>query len=76
MRNEILGESCRKFRIEVLDKTLKEVEGSDDIQLLSAFEHGRSTNYNHVFKYVGACDSEKQVDLFMETLKFVAQYFY
>lgn len=70
-----LGLSCRKFRIEVLRKTLKEVQGNDSgIKTLSAFEHGRSTNYEHIFKYINACDNEKQVELFMNTLYFLAEY--
>lgn len=76
-RHEMLGMWCRKFRNDVLNKTLAEVQGSHkNIKALSAFEHGRSTNYEHVFKYINACDNEKQIELFMETLKFVAKYFY
>lgn len=76
MNNKILGVECRNFRIEVLEKTLKEVEGSEDIQLLSAFEHGRSTNYRHVFKYISACNNKGQTGLFMERLKFIAKHYY
>lgn len=73
----ILGKHCRKFRLEILDKTLKEVQGMEyGIKALSAFEHGRSTNYEHIFKYINACDNEKQIDLFMETLRYVAKFFY
>lgn len=63
--------------MEVLNKTLQDVQGSSEgIKTLSAFEHGRSTNFNHIFKYIEACDTEEQIELFMETLQFVAKYFY
>lgn len=76
MLNEYhLGKACRKFRIDVLRKTLKEVQKSESgIKTLSAFEHGRSTNYEHIFKYINACDNERQIDLFIETLIFIAKY--
>lgn len=76
MANRILGKHCRQFRIEILEKTLKEVEQDDYIKTLSAFEHGRSNNYEHVFKYINACDSEDQLELFIETLIFVAENYY
>lgn len=70
-----LGKACRKFRMDVLGKTLKQVQGTDSgIKTLSAFEHGRSSNYEHIFKYINACDNEKQVDLFCQTLHFLAKY--
>lgn len=70
-----LGKACRKFRMDVLGKTLKQVEGTDSgIKTLSAFEHGRSSNYEHIFKYINACDNEKQVELFMNTLEFLSKY--
>lgn len=76
MRNRILGKYCRTFRIETLGKTLKEVEQDDYIKTLSAFEHGRSNNYEHVFKYINACDTEEQVQLFMKMLTHIANIFY
>lgn len=77
MSNKLLGSHMRTFRIDILDKTLKEVQGSElGIKTLSAFEHGRSSNYEHIFKYINACDSEKQVDLLMETLIFLAKHFF
>lgn len=45
------GEYCRKYRMEK-GATLKDIEGSDDIKALSAFEMGRSTNISHLLKYV------------------------
>ena len=70
-----LGLACRKFRMDVLGKTLKQVQGNDSgIKALSAFEHGRSSNYEHIFKYINACDNENQVELFLQTLHFLAKY--
>lgn len=75
--NRVLGKLCRKFRLEVLEMTLKDVQGSlEGIKTLSAFEHGRSTNYEHIFKYINACETEEQVLLFMDTLHFVARNFF
>lgn len=76
MANRILGNYCRTFRIETLGKTLKEVEQDDYIKTLSAFEHGRSNNYEHVFKYINACDTEEQVQLFMKMITHIANIFY
>lgn len=45
-----LGQFCREYRLSI-GTTLKDIEGSDDIKSLSAFEHGRSTNFNHYLKY-------------------------
>lgn len=77
MSAEILGTMCRNFRLEVLQKTLIEVQGSKEgIKALSAFEHGRSKNYEHIMKYINACDTEKQTKLFIQTIKFIANHFY
>ena len=75
-KRRMLGAMCRNFRIDVLGKTLKEVEGSEDVKLLSAFEHGRSTNYKHFFKYFEACDNEDQEQILIDKLKFVAKAYY
>lgn len=67
----------RDFRMNVLNKTLQDVQGSNEgIKTLSAFEHGRSTNFNHIFKYFNACDNEEQVDLLIERLIFIAELIY
>lgn len=49
--NKDIGEYCRKYR-ESKQVTLQELGGADQIKNLSAFEHGRSTNVNHLTKYV------------------------
>lgn len=57
-----IGKYCRKFRINELELTLREVEGSENVKALSSFEHGRSSNIKHILKYVRCCkDSEQQL---------------
>ena len=63
-----IGKYCRKFRIVELEMTLKEVEGSENVKALSSFEHGRSSNMNHLFKYVRKCKDKEQRFLFLQGL--------
>lgn len=49
-------------------KTLKEIEGSEDVKTLSSFEHGRSSNLNHMFKYINHCEDDKQKLIFINGL--------
>ena len=51
MNSKEIGEYCRKYR-ESKQVTLLELGGVDQIKILSAFEHGRITNVNHLTKYV------------------------
>lgn len=46
----MLGQFCRDYRLSK-GVTLKDIEGNDHIKALSAFEMGRSTNYEHFLKY-------------------------
>ena len=61
-----IGKYCRYYRMNVLKKTLKEVEGSFNVKALSAFEHGRSTNINHLLKYVKSCKNYEQKIEFLQ----------
>ena len=63
-----IGKYCRYYRLTVLEKTLKEVEGSENIKTLSGFEHGRSTNLEHLIKYVKHCESREQKQEFLQGL--------
>lgn len=67
-RSYKVGQYCRYFRKHVLYKTLKEIEGSEDVKTLSSFEHGRSSNLNHMFKYIIHCDDDKQRLVFINGL--------
>lgn len=55
-----VGKYCKNFRMIELEKTLREVGGEGNFKTLSSFEHGRSTNINHLWKYVKACNSHEQ----------------
>lgn len=46
-------------------KTLKEVEGGENIKALSAFEMGRSSNIAHFQKYVDLAISLGDFDAFV-----------
>lgn len=56
----LIGFHCRQYRIDKLNKTLEQVEGSDKIKTLSSFEHGKSSNIEHFFKYLNACETKSQ----------------
>lgn len=63
-----IGKYCRKYRFNVLELTLREVERGENIKPLSSFEHGRSTNINHLLKYVKACETRQQRIDFLQGL--------
>lgn len=67
-RNYKVGQYCRYFRKHILHKTLKEIEGSEDVKTLSSFEHGRSSNLNHMFKYINHCENDVQKLTFINGL--------
>ena len=76
-KEKILGRYMRDFRLNVLNKTLQDVQGSSEgIKTLSAFEHGRSTNFNHIFKYINACNTEEQIDLLLDILRYISEVIY
>lgn len=54
---------CKQFREEILKITLQEMENKTGINLktLSAFEHGRSTNINHLNSYYKICDEDQKI---------------
>lgn len=66
--NYDIGQFCRVFRIVELDKTLKEVEGDENIKALSSFEHGKSSNISHLVKYIRACENKEQRLKFLNSL--------
>lgn len=68
MENITVGKYCRDFRINELEMTLREVEGNKNIKTLSSFEHGYSTNMNHLYKYISKCIDKEQQILFFEGL--------
>lgn len=60
MMKDKVGAYCREFRMKKLKLRLQDVEGSENIKTLSAFEHGRTKNMEHLFKYVTACNDKQQ----------------
>ena len=64
--SQSLQEYCKDFRVNTLDKTLEDIHLITDVNIktLSAFEHGRSNNINHLQHYIDACDSEIQLHMF------------
>lgn len=63
---EKIGSYCRTFRMITLKKRLKDVAGDTNIKTLSGFEHGRSSNIEHMDKYYQACDTTEQKILFKQ----------
>lgn len=65
-----INEYCKRFRKEVLKKTLNKVSFETDVRIstISAFENGRSQNMNHLAIYIKACDSEQQKEVFFNGL--------
>lgn len=47
----MIGEYCRNYRMN-LNLTLNDVGGFEQVKNLSAFEHGRSSNIDHLVKYI------------------------
>lgn len=63
-----IGKYCRNYRLTVLNLTLQEVAGKDNIKTLSSFEHGRSKNIEHLLKYISKCKTREQKLQFLEGL--------
>lgn len=63
----MIGEYCRKYRIE-RGATLIELTGGSQIKTLSAFEMGRSSNINHLKPYIELSLKYNEVDLFLSGL--------
>lgn len=58
-----IGSFCKHYRINVLDKTRKEIANDISEQTLYHFEHGNSTNMLHYIRYYRACDTlDQQLD--------------
>jgi len=64
----IIGKYCRNYRITILELRLQDIEGNENVKSLSSFEHGRSSNINHLLKYVKACETKQQKLDFLQGL--------
>lgn len=58
-----VGAYCKHYRINVLNKTRKQIAKDISEQTLYHFEHGNSTNMLHYIRYYRACDTvDQQLD--------------
>ena len=59
---------CKKFRKEILNLTLQEMEYKTGVPLktISSFENGRSTNIKHLNLYYKLCDSKQKREQFIQ----------
>ena len=60
----MIGEYCRKYR-KTKGYTLRDVEGSESVKSLSAFESGRSSNISHFFKYLELANNNGELHSFI-----------
>lgn len=59
---------CKKFRKEILNLTLQEMEDKTGVPLktISSFENGNSTNIKHLNLYYKLCDSKQKREQFIQ----------
>lgn len=64
-RVQLVGEYCQQFRMNVLKITQHEIyiKTGTNVKTLSAFENGRSSNIEHLFKYIDLCNEEQKTIL-------------
>lgn len=57
-----IGMLCSIFRKYKLKKTLRELSEQTHVKIstLSAFEHGKSTNMELLYKYLVSCETKEQ----------------
>jgi len=65
---KMIADKCKQHRREVVNISLKEMgmETNTYFKTLSAFENGRSTNINHLIKYVEMGDISQRKKLIFE----------
>lgn len=65
---KMIANICKLYRREVINISLKEMgrETNTYFKTLSAFENGRSTNINHLIKYVEMGDEFQRRKLLSE----------
>ena len=59
---------CKKFRKEILNLTLQEMEDKTGVPLktISSFENGNSTNIKHLNLYYSLCKTKEQRKQFLD----------
>ena len=70
MENKNIHKLCQSFRVNTLKLTQEELGklSNTSIGTISAFETGRSTNINHMLKYIKAATPEQR-EIFFTLLK-------
>ena len=64
-----IGQICKQFRIDILDKTLTNFAklNNEKLQNIHAFEHGRANNIKYLYMYINMSD-DKQVEQLLNKL--------
>ena len=65
---KLIADKCKHYRRDIINISLKEMGLKTDtyFKTLSAFENGRSTNLNHLIKYVEMGDEFQRQKLVSE----------
>ena len=63
---------CKKFRKEILNLTLQEMEDKTGVPLktISSFENGNSTNIKHFNLYYKLCDTKQKREQFIQGIDY------
>mgnify|MGYP003692982929 CR=1 FL=1 len=63
---------CKKFRKEILNLTLQEMENKTGVPLktISSFENGNSTNIKHLNLYYKLCDTKQKREQFIQGIDY------
>ena len=62
-----IGEFCGTFRTNEMGLLLRELAPTQ-VKALSAFEHGRSTNLEHILNYFNNCQTPELEEKFLQGL--------
>lgn len=67
-----IGEFCKMYRTHILKLTLKEMSALTGINLqtISSFENGRSTNSEHITRYYNLSKTEEQKAFFKDNIPY------
>lgn len=60
----MLGKYCKEYRNKH-NATLKEIGGEESVKILSAFEHGRSSNIRHLVPYIRLAEKHGEKEKFL-----------
>lgn len=63
----MIGQYCKEYRNKHY-ATLKEIGGEENVKILSAFEHGRSSNIRHLVPYILLAEKHGEKEEFLSGL--------